>query len=71
MKALRIWGWLLFVASIFLWLYGWMSGEYNGHGIAKMDKVALMITVFSGVCFLLAITVGFITLALKEKRVDR
>lgn len=71
MKALKIWGWLLFASSVILFLYGWISGEFNGHGIAKMDNAALMLTIFSGVSFLLAITVGTVILALKEKQSDK
>ena len=39
MKALKIWGWLLFVTAVALSSYGWISGEFNGHGIASMDNV--------------------------------
>lgn len=71
MKALKIWGWLLIMISAILWLYGWISGEFNGHGTAKMDNVALMITIFSIVCALLAITVWVIVLAIKQAQADK
>jgi len=67
MKTLNIWGWLLFAASVFLWGYGWISGEFNGHGIAQMGNVALLLTIFSVVCLLLSITIWMVGQAIKEK----
>ncbi len=71
MKALKIWGWLLFAISAILWGYGWISGEFSGHGIAKMDNVALVLTIVSIVCFLLAITVLTVTQAIKQSQADK
>lgn len=71
MKALKIWGWLLFAMSGILWGYGWISGEFNGHGIAKMDNVALVLTIISIVCLLLAITVLIVTKAIKQSQADK
>ena len=70
MKALKIWGWLLFVMSVILWGYGWISGEFSGHGIAKMDNVALILTIVSIVCLLLAITILIVTKAIKQSQAD-
>lgn len=70
MKALKIWGWLLFAASVILSGYGWISGEFDGHGIASMDPVPLMLTIVSVVCLLLAITVLIILTAIKKSQED-
>lgn len=66
MKALKFWGWLLFASSVVLYGYGWVSGEFNGRGIASMDNVPLVLTVVSIVCLLLAITVFVVTYAIKQ-----
>lgn len=66
MKALNIWGWLLFAASVILYGYGWISGEFNGHGIASMDNVPLVLTIVSLVCLLLAITVLLVSYVIKQ-----
>lgn len=66
MKALKFWGWLLFAASVVLCGYGWVSGEFNGRGIASMDNVSLVLTIVSVVCMLLAITVFVVTYAIKQ-----
>ena len=71
MKALKIWGWLLFAASVILSGYGWVSGEYNGHGIASMDNVPLVLTIVSIVCVLLAITVLVISYAIKQSQANK
>lgn len=71
MKALEIWGWLLFVASVILSGYGWIGGDFNGHGIASMDNVPLVLTIVSIVCLLLAITVLVISYAIKESQADK
>lgn len=71
MKVLKIWGWLLFALSAILWGYGWISGEFNGHGITKMDNVALILTIVSIVCLLLAITVLTVTQAIKQSQADK
>ena len=71
MKALKIWGWLLLVASALLSGYGWISGEFNGHGIANMDNVPLVLTIVSIVCLLLAITVWVISYAMKQSQVNK
>ena len=70
MKVLKIWGWLLFAMSAILWGYGWISGEFNGHGITKMDNVALILTIVSIVCLLLAITILIVTKAIKQSQAD-
>lgn len=66
MKALKIWGWLLFATAVVLSSYGWISGKFSGHGIASMDNVDLMPTICSIVCSLLAITVLIIVQAAKQ-----
>ena len=66
MKALKIWGWLLFATAVALSGYGWISGEFSGHGIASMDNVDLMLTICSVVCALLAITVLVIAQVAKQ-----
>lgn len=66
MKALKIWGWLLFATAVALSSYGWISGEFSGHGIASMDNVDLMLTICSVVCALLAITVWVIAQVAKQ-----
>ena len=66
MNALKFWGWLLFAASVILYGYGWVSGEFSGHGIASMDNVSLVLTIVSVVCMLLAITVFVVTYAIKQ-----
>ena len=71
MKALKIWGWLLFAISAILCGYGWISGEFSGHGITKMDNVALILTIVSIVCLLLAITVLTVTQAIKQSQADK
>lgn len=70
MKALKIWGYLLFAASVILSGYGWISGEFNGHGIANMDNVPLVLTIVSIVCLLLAITVWVISYAMKQSQAN-
>ena len=67
MNALKCWGWLLFAASVILYGYGWVSGEFNGHGIASMDNVSLVLTIVSLVCLLLAITVLLVSYVNKAK----
>ena len=71
MKVLKIWGWLLFAASVILSGYGWISGEFNGHGIASMDYVPLVLTIVSIVCLLLAITVLVISYAIKQSQANK
>jgi len=71
MKVLKIWGWLLFVASVILSGYGWISGAFNGHGIASMDNVPLVLTIVSMVCLLLAITVWVISYAMKQSQANK
>ena len=71
MKALKIRGWLLFAASVILSGYGWISREFNGHGIASMDAVPLVLTIVSIVCLLLAITVLVIEQAIKQSKSDK
>ena len=71
MKALKIWGWLLVVISIVLSGYGWISGEFNGHGIASSDNVDLMLTICSIICALLAITVFVIVQAIKQTKEEK
>ena len=71
MKALKIWGWLLLLSSAALWGYGWISGEYNGHGIARMDTVPLVLTIISIVCLLLAVTVLVVVQAIKQSQADK
>lgn len=66
MNALKFWGWLLFAASVILYGYGWVSGEFNGRGIASMDNVSLVLTIVSVVCMLLAFTVFVVTYAIKQ-----
>lgn len=66
MKALKIWGWLLFATAVSLSGYGWISGEFSGHGITSMDNVDLMLTICSIVCTLLAITALVIVQAIKQ-----
>lgn len=71
MKVLKIWGWLLLAASAFLCGYGWISGEFNGHGIEKMDSVQLFLSIVSLVCLLLAITVLVIVQAIKQSQENK
>ena len=71
MKALKIWGYLLFAASVILSGYGWISGEFNGHGIASMDNVDLMLTICSIVCTLLAITVLVVVHAINQSKSNK
>ena len=71
MKALKIWGWFMLASSVILCLYGWISGLYNGHGIVKMDNVALLITIISLVCLLIAITVFVVSGAIKHIQSDK
>ncbi len=71
MKALKIWGWLLFATSVILYGYGWISGEFNGHGITNMDNVPLVLTIVSIVCLLLAITVWVISYAMKQSQTNK
>lgn len=66
MKALKLWGWLLLASAAALHGYGWVSGTFNGHGIARMDPLALALTVLSVVCALLAVTVWVTAAALRE-----
>lgn len=66
MRGLKIWGWVLFAGSAILFWAGVISGEFNGHGINKMSNAALMLTILSLVCLLLAITVWVIAHALRE-----
>jgi len=71
MKALKIWAWLLLAAAAALFAYGWLSGEFSGHGIADMDNAALLLSVFSAVCALLAITVFLIAWAVEHSKSDK
>lgn len=71
MKPLKIWGWLLFAASAILYGYGWISGEFDGHGIASMENFPLLITIVSLVCLLLAITVLIISYAIKQSQANK
>ena len=71
MKALKIWGWLLFAAAVVLWGYGCISGEFSGHGITSMDNVPLVLTIVSIVCLLLAITVLVISYAIKQSQANK
>lgn len=71
MKALKIWGWLLFAASVMLSGYGWISGEFNGHGIASMDNIPLVLTIVSIVCLLLAVTVFVVSYAIKQSHTNK
>ena len=71
MKVLKIWGWLLFATAVALSSYGWISGEFCGHGIASMDNVDLMLTICSIVCALLAITVLVVVQALNQSKSNK
>lgn len=68
MKGLRIWGWMMFFAPLLLGFYGVLSGDFTGHGIYKMNNMALLLVILSIVCFLLAITVWTVVRALNEKQ---
>ena len=68
MKGLKIWGWILFTISMALYFYGFISGDFTGHGIYKMNNMALLLVILSTVSFLLAITVWAVVRALNEKQ---
>ena len=71
MKALKIWGWILFASSNVLFWTGMLNGDFTGHGIYKMNNGALVLFILSTVCFILAITVWVIAHAIKESRRNR
>ena len=71
MKALEIWGWILFASAIVLHLVGFFSGEYNRYGWYGTSATAMMLTIFSVVSALLAITVFFIIQAIKQSQNDK
>lgn len=69
MKALKCWGWILFVISIICFLIGFVGGEFNKiGGLYGSSMEAMMLTVFQVVCFLLAVTIWLVVYALKEKQ---
>lgn len=66
MKGLKVWGWMLFAAASGFFWTGIINGNFNGHGIHRMNNGALMLAILSTVCFLLAVTVWVIANALQE-----
>ena len=66
MKILKIWGIMLLVFSAVLFGYGWISGEFSGNGIMNMDNADLLLSIFSLVALLLAITVFTVAWAISE-----
>lgn len=66
MKALKIWGWILLASAVILYLIGLFSGEYNKYGLYGTSTIAMMLTIFSGMCLLLAITVFFVITAINK-----
>ena len=72
MKALNIWGWVLFAASVILYLTGLFGGEFSksigGLLYYGTSAEALLLSVFSAVCLLLAVTVLLVVRAQREKR---
>ena len=71
MKALKIWGWILFASAVVLHLVGLFSGEYNRYGWYGTSTTAMMLTIFSVVSLLLAITVFVIVQAIKQSQTDK
>lgn len=71
MKALKIWGWLLFASAVGLHLVGLFGGEYNRYGLYGTSTTAMILTIFSAVCLLLAITVLVIVQAIKQSKTDK
>ena len=62
----KIWGWILFASAVILYLIGLFSGEFNKYGVYGTSTIAMMLTVFSGMCILLAITVFFVIIAINK-----
>lgn len=71
MKALKIWGWLLFISSTILFWTGMLNGDFTGRGIYKMNNGALVLFILSIGCFVLSITVWAIVRAINESRVSK
>jgi len=71
LKALKIWGWILFANTVVLHLVGLFSGEYNRYGWYGTSSAAMMLTIFSVVSLLLAITVLIIAQAIKRSKTDK
>ena len=66
MKALKTWRWILIASAVVLYLIGLFSGEFNKFGLYGTSTAAIMLTVFSVICLLLAITASFVIYAINE-----
>ena len=71
MKALKIWAWILVASAVVLHFVGLFGGEYNRYGLYGTSTTAMMLTIFSVVCLLLAITVLVIGQAIKQSKTDK
>ena len=68
MKALIIWGWILFASAVVLHLVGFFSGIYTELGLYGKTTTAMLLTGFTIVCLLLSITVWAVFRALNEHK---
>lgn len=70
MKLLKIWGWILFAASILLYLIGIVSGAFSEtYGVLLFggdSPRALFLHALSILFLVLAITIFFISIAISE-----
>ncbi|MBE5762048.1 MAG: hypothetical protein E7334_08640 [Clostridiales bacterium] len=68
MKALKIWGVILLIASLTLFLIGFIGGEFNKTGgLYGTSTQAILLSSFSLLCLILSFTVAFIVHAINEK----
>ena len=72
MKALNVSGWILFAASVILYLRGIFSGEFfiNAWGplYYGTSMRAFWLTVLSAVCLLLSAILMLVVLAIKKRK---
>lgn len=71
MKVLKIWGWILFTSAIILHAIGLFSGEYNMYGLYGTSTTAMMLTIFSVMCMLIAITIMFVSIAINKNHSNK
>ena len=71
MKTLKIWGWILFASAVVLHLVGLFGGEYNRYGLYGTSTTAMILTIFSVECLLLAITVLVVGKAMEQSKTDQ
>lgn len=67
MKALKIWGFALLAAAVVLFLIGFIGGEFNeAGGFYGSSPEAMVLSLVSGFCLLLSVTVFLVHGAIKK-----